>query len=193
VLQLKRADAEVWSVGKRGGDSRSVPQSEISALLVSLGEANKSVVRLKACDPGLFGRATEELLALRTRDLPCVIVPGVTSVSAAAAACGLSLTEKTLGRSVVTVSGHDPERLCYAALGKIDTVTILMAGKYLATILERLHLEGGIELTRRVEIVQWALRSEQVIATGTMADIVHITAKLMPDGISPAVVIIHKQ
>jgi siroheme synthase len=192
VVQLKRADAEVWNVGKRGGDLRSVPQAEISELLASLAEAHKSVVRLKACDPCLFGRATEEIRALRERNLPYIIVPGVTSVSAAAAACRMSLTERDVGRSVVTVSGHDPDKLCYDALGRMDTIAILMAGKHLSTIVERLHREGGVELTRRVDVVQWALRSEQVIARGTVEDIAQVTERVMPGGVSPAVVLIHK-
>lgn len=193
VLALRRPDAAVWRVGKRGGDARSVPQADICALLTALPQnPPRSVVRLKAGDPCLFGRATEELEALAEADLPVDVVPGVSSVSAAAAALGVSLTEKTLGKSVVTVSGHDPDLLDFDALAACDAVAILMAGRFFRVIMERLReAAGGANCMREVSVVHWALRPElERIVVSSIHDIVDHVYSEFPDGISPAVVLV---
>ena len=51
-------------VGKTGYGP-SCKQDDINALMVALAKAGKRVVRLKAGDPMIFGRAGEEIAALR--------------------------------------------------------------------------------------------------------------------------------
>src|SRR3954454_8807320 len=58
-----RADAELRYAGKEPGKP-SMEQEAINALLVELGAAGKSVVRLKGGDPFVFGRGGEEAQAL---------------------------------------------------------------------------------------------------------------------------------
>ena len=84
VVAMGRRDAERIAAGKRKGcHSRS--QDEINKLLVSLAREGKHVVRLKSGDPLVFGRAGEEMQALRDAGIPYEIVPGITSALAAAA------------------------------------------------------------------------------------------------------------
>src|SRR5690606_32438350 len=91
VVAMGRRDAERLPVGKRKGcHSRS--QGEINALLVSLARAGKRVVRLKSGDPLVFGRAGEEMAALRDAGISHEVVPGITAAFAAAADFGLPLT-----------------------------------------------------------------------------------------------------
>ena len=59
--------AEIIDVGKRAGQ-KLLTQDEINSLLVSYAETNTTVVRLKGGDPSMFGRAGEELEALRRRE-----------------------------------------------------------------------------------------------------------------------------
>lgn len=194
VLDLRKPDAQVWNVGKRGGDASSVSQDEISNLLVGCARENPSfsIVRLKAGDPCLFGRSAEEISAIRKENIPFEIVPGVSSVSAAAAACGMSLTDKTFGRNVVTVSGHDPDVLDYASLGRMDTIAVLMAGKHLKAIMHRLIQIGRVEKDRHVYLVKWALRGDQEVLASSVQDVANEAAVRMPGGISPSVVIVSK-
>jgi uroporphyrin-III C-methyltransferase/precorrin-2 dehydrogenase/sirohydrochlorin ferrochelatase len=93
VLELARRDAERVFVGKAVG-ACAWPQDRISALIVAEARRGRRVVRLKSGDPGIFGRATEELDAARAAGIPVEIVPGVTAASAAAASLGRSLTER---------------------------------------------------------------------------------------------------
>lgn len=194
MLDLRQANARVIHVGKRGGDASSVPQSAITGLLVQVARENPgcNIVRLKSGDPCVFGRSSEEITAIQNENLPFEIVPGVSSVTAAAAACGLSLTDKTLSKSVVMVSGHDPDALDYEILARMDTIVVLMAGKNLHVLMRKFITVGNVETSRNVFLVKWALRQDQEIVTGSVADIALKAQSYMPDGISPSVVILSK-
>ncbi len=64
VLAMISPAAEIINVGKRAGH-KLLTQDEINALLVSYGRTRPTVVRLKGGDPSIFGRAGEEIEALR--------------------------------------------------------------------------------------------------------------------------------
>jgi uroporphyrin-III C-methyltransferase/precorrin-2 dehydrogenase/sirohydrochlorin ferrochelatase len=64
VVAMGRRDAERIDVGKRKGRHKA-SQAEINAILVREGQAGRRVVRLKSGDPLVFGRAGEEMAALR--------------------------------------------------------------------------------------------------------------------------------
>lgn len=199
VLALARAGAEVVHVGKRGGAPGSAAQADICALLVALarGAAPRSVVRLKAGDPGLFGRAGEEIAALTAAALPFEIVPGVSSVSAAAAAVGMSLTDRDAGRSVVAVSGHDANALDYATLAACDVVTVLMAGRAFREIVDRIRA-ADVEADprappRTASVVRWAGRpDEETVVSASIDAIADEVERLLPNGLSPAVAILSR-
>lgn len=63
VIALARADAERHYVGKERSN-HTLPQQEISALIVALARRGRRVVRLKGGDPFVFGRGGEEAQAL---------------------------------------------------------------------------------------------------------------------------------
>jgi uroporphyrin-III C-methyltransferase/precorrin-2 dehydrogenase/sirohydrochlorin ferrochelatase len=65
------------------------------------------VVRLKSGDPLVFGRAGEEMQALRDAGVSYEVVPGVTSAFAAAADFELPLTLRGVTSSMVFTTGHD--------------------------------------------------------------------------------------
>ncbi|MEM6759489.1 MAG: siroheme synthase CysG [Pseudomonadota bacterium] len=108
ALELARRDAERVYVGKQPG-AHSWPQEKITARIVAEAKKGLKVVRLKSGDPGIFGRAGEELAGARSEGIDVEIVPGVTAASAAAAACGHSLTERGKTNKIVlaTGTGHD--------------------------------------------------------------------------------------
>ncbi len=93
VLELARRDARRVYVGKTVG-ANPWPQDRINRLIVAEAQKGQRVVRLKSGDPGIFGRAAEEMQAARSAGVPVELIPGVTSACAAAASAGLSLTER---------------------------------------------------------------------------------------------------
>ena len=82
-----RPHAEKIAVGKRCG-KRSTAQRFINKRLVDAARKHDVVVRLKGGDPMLFGRAQEEIGALKPAGVRFEVVPGVTAALAAAANCG---------------------------------------------------------------------------------------------------------
>jgi uroporphyrin-III C-methyltransferase len=105
ILSLVNKSAHVRSVGKRCGRKGS-SQNEINALLIAFASFGLNVVRLKGGDPSIFGRAGEEMSALRGAGIEFEILPGITSALASAAAAKVSLTHRTTASAVLLVSNH---------------------------------------------------------------------------------------
>ena len=127
-------------------------QDEINALLVELGQAGKSVVRLKGGDPFVFGRGGEEARGAggrgrgvrgRARASP----PGV----AAPAYAGIPVTHRDAASAVAFVTGHeDPDEAGERSrLGRArafpGTLVLYMGVKNLPQIAERLIAAGRPE------------------------------------------------
>ncbi|WP_417727487.1 siroheme synthase CysG [Roseovarius sp.] len=106
ILELARRDAERVFVGKHVG-AHSWPQNRINRVIVAEALKGRRVVRLKSGDPGIFGRAGEEIEAARSAGVCVEIVPGVMAVSAAGAAMGWSLTERGVSSTLTTDRSHD--------------------------------------------------------------------------------------
>ncbi len=105
VLGILPPTTQRVNVGKRCG-AKSVSQDEINALMVQLAREGKIVARLKSGDPLLFGRAGEEMEALRRVGIDFEVVPGVTAALGAAAAAQISLTDRRHASRVVFVTAH---------------------------------------------------------------------------------------
>lgn len=166
ALPLVRPGATLIPVGKRGGAASSTPQAAISALAAAAAKATivrappaatagyvptasrvgvrrAVVVRLKAGDAGVFGRAAEEVAAVAAAGVAVTVLPGVCSVTAAAVAAGVPLTVKGVSDGFTVASGHAPDRLDWPVLGRADTLVLLMATRELVTIADRLVRDGG--------------------------------------------------
>src|ERR1700684_664571 len=105
ILKLIPSTAQVQNVRKRCG-TKTMRQEEINFLLVPLAAFGSQVVRLKSGDPLIFGRAGEEIEALRRSNIEYEIVPGVTSALGAAAAAGIPLTHRRASSTIVLATGH---------------------------------------------------------------------------------------
>jgi uroporphyrin-III C-methyltransferase/precorrin-2 dehydrogenase/sirohydrochlorin ferrochelatase len=146
VLELVRREARCLAVGKRGGRA-SCRQQDINDLMVRFARRGKRVVRLKAGDPTIFGRAGEEIARLEAAGIPVEIVPGITAGLAAAAALGVSLTHRDQAHSVRFVTGHSkdgglPEGLDWRGLADAETSLVFyMAGRTGAAAARRLISE----------------------------------------------------
>jgi uroporphyrin-III C-methyltransferase len=105
ILRILPATAQVLNVGKRCG-AKGISQPEINERMVSLARAGKIVARLKSGDPLLFGRAGEEMEALRAAGIEFDVIPGVTAALGASASAKLSLTDRRHASRVVFVTAH---------------------------------------------------------------------------------------
>lgn len=105
MLKLIPASTLVRNVGKRGG-RKNIRQQEIDCLLVQYALLDLQVVRLKGGDPLIFGRAGEEVEALRRANIEFEIIPGISAMLGAAAAVQIPLTHRAFSSSLVVLTGH---------------------------------------------------------------------------------------
>ncbi|MGA7158508.1 MAG: uroporphyrinogen-III C-methyltransferase [Acidobacteriaceae bacterium] len=148
VLALVHRHALVTSVGKRCGRPR-ITQAGICALMVASAKAGQSVVRLKSGDPLVFGRAGEEIAALRAAGVRLEVVPGVTAAFAAGAALQLPLTDRKSASKLVFATGHhadgkDAALIWRGELPEDATLVVYMPGRDLGRIARELH-EAGVK------------------------------------------------
>jgi uroporphyrin-III C-methyltransferase/precorrin-2 dehydrogenase/sirohydrochlorin ferrochelatase len=170
VIEMGRRDAERISVGKKKGH-HSFTQAQINALLVRLARDGKRVARLKGGDPMVFGRAGEEVAALRKAGVPYRIVPGVTAALAAAADMATPVTLRKVSTGVVfaTAHGADDEELDHwtALAGSGLTLALYMGGTIAAETAGRL-LGRGMNPSLPIGIVVNAGRKDRSIYRGSL-------------------------
>ncbi len=173
VIDMGRRDATRIPVGKRKG-CHSKTQDEINDLLVALGREGKRVVRLKSGDPLVFGRAGEEMAALRAAGVAYEIVPGITSALAAAADFELPLTLRGVSSSLVFTTGHDlngetlPDWARLALSGA--TVAVYMGRSNAALVAGRL-IDAGLPQDTTVAVVENAGRNDSRLLHGTLDEL----------------------
>lgn len=144
LLSEAHPDAKLVAVGKRCGQ-RSTAQHFINKQLVEAAEQYKLVVRLKGGDPMVFGRADEEITALKAAGHTVEVVPGVTAALAAASSLQASLTLRGVARSLTLTTpsvGSDETPSTDLFTGtENDTVAVYMglrqAGPWAAALLEK--------------------------------------------------------
>lgn len=147
VLDLVPESTERIYVGKSSGQ-HSLPQEEINALLVTLAQAGRKVVRLKGGDPYIFGRGSEEALHLLANGIGFEAVPGITSAAGCGAAAGIPLTHRGLAHGVRFVTGHcragDDLDLNWASLADPDTTLVVYMGTANAEALSQNLIDAGL-------------------------------------------------
>jgi len=108
LLKLARTDAEIINVPKRIGPG-SFTQDQINQILVNKALEGKTVVRLKGGDPCIFGRVTEEAVALNEVGVDFEIVPGITAAIAASEYTGIMLTDRRYSSQVAFITGREAD------------------------------------------------------------------------------------
>lgn len=178
IVAMGRRDAERVAAGKRKG-CHSKSQEEINDLLVELARQGKRVVRLKSGDPLVFGRAGEEMAALRDAGVSYELVPGVTSAFAAAADFELPLTLRGVASSLVFTTGHDlkggslPDWARLAIDGA--TVAVYMGRSTAADVAARL-IAAGLSPDTAVAVVENASLPSRRMLHGTLSDLPSLEA-----------------
>lgn len=173
ILNLVRRDAERIYVGK-STSRHTVPQDELSGLLVKLAREGKRALRLKGGDPFLFGRGGEEIEALAAEGIPFQVVPGVTAAAGCAAYAGIPLTHRDHAQACVFVTGHGKDGavdLDWPALIRPDQTVVVYMGLGLLEPIAAGFIEHGAAADTSVAVVERGTRPDQRVVIGTLADI----------------------
>jgi uroporphyrin-III C-methyltransferase len=162
VLEKISSNAEIVDVGKRCG-RKLLTQDEINSLLVSYAASRDVVVRLKGGDPSIFGRAGEELQALREAHVEYEVVPGVTAALGAAAAAEISLTDRRVASQVLlSTFSRGANAMDWGCLTPATTLVLYMPGPDYAEVSRRLG-EAGLPGDLPCVIVSGASGAHQLV------------------------------
>jgi len=186
--------AELISVRKRTGP-KPCDQETINKLIVEKALRGKTVVRLKGGDPGMFGRAPEEAKRCAEAGIAFEIIPGVTAGLAAAAYCGIFLTDREYSSQVMFVTGHE-------AAGKEESnIDFPLLAKFTGSIVIYMGVGGLDQISARlIEHGKAADTPAAVIANATLptqrfvySSLDEIAGKCRQEQVqAPAIIIIGK-
>ena len=175
ILALVPKTAQLRGVGKRCG-KKSARQEDINARLIQFALLGLQVVRLKGGDPLLFGRAGEEIEALRQADIEFEIIPGVTAALAAAATAKIPLTHRKVASALVILTGHHSETETAApddwpgSLPADATVVVYMPGYRYENTAQRL-LAAGLAGSAPCAIISQATSAEEKVHRTTLEEL----------------------
>ena len=186
--------AEKVAVGKRCGKLSSAQQF-INKRLVDAAQKHQLIVRLKGGDPMLFGRADEEIQALKTAGIEVEIVPGITAALAGAATIQQSLTLRGVSRSVAFVTlAQGAENV---APGKpisnpsADTLVYYMGRKDAARIAQQLIAQSPNQNgDTPVQILEAVSTPRERLWSSTLQELASGAADQWFDSSSPALIMI---
>jgi uroporphyrin-III C-methyltransferase/precorrin-2 dehydrogenase/sirohydrochlorin ferrochelatase len=185
VLDFARQEAKRLLVGKKGYGPQ-VKQAEINGLIVSLALQGKHVVRLKGGDPGIFGRAGEEIAACRAAGVPVSIVPGISAAQGAAASLGVSLTHRDHARRLQFVTGHSregalPADLDWRAMADPAASTVIYMARATLPGFREQALAAGLDPATPAVAVLAATRPDEMRLAATIATLPDKLAALPAD------------
>ena len=179
IVAQGRRDARRISVGKAKG-AHSVGQDEINRLIVNEARVGRRVVRLKSGDPLIFGRAGEEIAALRAAGISFDIVPGITAAFAAAAEAEIPLTLRDISSNLVFATGHNvdgdtlPDWTDLALRGA--TVAVYMGRTVAAKVATRL-IAAGMSAATPVAVIENASRADARSFAGRLDELASIAGR----------------
>ena len=168
ILEYARRDARRIDVGKKGYGI-ATDQDAINRILITEAARGNNVVRLKGGDPFIFGRAAEEMTAVRAAGFEVDVVPGITAAHACAASIGLPVTlrEKVRQFSVVTgATASGLPQLDWPLLARPGHASSVYMGVRTAPEFRQRLIDAGARRDMRVIIVENGTRAnERVVAT----------------------------
>ncbi|OPX64744.1 MULTISPECIES: cobalt-precorrin-4/precorrin-4 C(11)-methyltransferase [unclassified Methanoregula] len=151
-------------------DSWGMHLDEIVNLMADRTAKGKTVVRLHSGDPALYGSIVEQIADLEKRGIAVRIVPGVSSVFAAAAALTTEYTPRGVSETLIVTrpAGKTLEADHIAGLSQFPaTMAFFLGSDHFSDITKKLSCPPDTPAA----VVFHASWPDQQVITGTVADI----------------------
>lgn len=151
-------------------DSWGMHLDDMINLMTVRANEGKTVVRLHSGDPALFGSILEQIAELKKRNITVRIVPGVSSVFAAAAALGTEFTPRGVSETLIITrpAGKTLEKDYIPELSQHPaTMAFFLGSEHFADITKKLACPQDTPAA----VVFRASWPDQQVITGTVADI----------------------
>lgn len=172
-------------------DSAALDLEAIMTLLADGYRRGLRTVRLHTGDPAMYGAIREQMQWLEERAIPYEVVPGVSSVFAAAAALRTELTVPEVTQTVILTrqAGRTPvpERESLARLAAVQaTMCIFLSVALIERVVADL-LAGGYPVDTPIAVVERASWPDERIVRGSLED---IAARVADSGIRKTAMIV---
>ncbi|MFW6414483.1 MAG: precorrin-4 C(11)-methyltransferase, partial [Verrucomicrobiota bacterium] len=184
ILNFARADTEFF-------DSSSLNLDEILEVMIAAVRADKKVLRLHTGDPSVYGATAEQMRRLEEAGVEYEVIPGVTSLFAAAAAVKCELTVPGHSQSVIVSrrAGRTPvpageEITSLAAHGA--TMALYLSVADIDGLVRDLN-QGGYPESTPVAVVYRASWPDELVVRGSLAD---IAGKIKEQGIGRQAIVL---
>lgn len=170
IVDLAPATARRIYVGKKSSN-HTLPQPEISQLLVELAREGLRVVRLKGGDPFIFGRGGEELEVLAAAGIAFEVVPGITAAAGCAAQAGFPLTHRDHAQSLTLVTAHlqdNTVNLDWDALARPAQTVVFYMGVSAARAISEQMIAHGLSHQTPAAVVHKGTLPDQLTLISTL-------------------------
>ncbi|MBC2582903.1 precorrin-4 C(11)-methyltransferase [Clostridium sp. DJ247] len=155
-------------------NSASMTLEEVIQVMEKSYKEKKKIVRLHTGDPSIYGAIKEQIDELEKLNIPCKVIPGVSSFTAAAAAIRGEFTLPSVSQTVILtrMEGRTPvpekenlERL--ASIGA--SMALFLSVGMIDKVVERLRKGYGRNVP--VAVIQRASWEDEKCVIGTLDDI----------------------
>jgi uroporphyrinogen III methyltransferase/synthase len=189
ILKYLNRNAVKVPVGKRAGH-HSMQQQKISELTADYAKKGFKTLRLKGGDPTLFGRLAEETELLSELSIPFEVLPGISTLSTAAAQTGIIPTRRGVSRgcTIATIRQGSPDKIRPLTQNEITndfTKVFFMSISHAETLFSSLISEGNNPETPAAVIFNAGSPDAEVI-TGTLKN---ISSKMPASPSAPGIII----
>jgi precorrin-4/cobalt-precorrin-4 C11-methyltransferase len=151
-------------------DSWGMHLDDMVSLMADRVNRGKTVVRLHSGDPALFGSIVEQIAELRKYGIDVCIIPGVSSVFAAAAALGTEFTPRGVSETLIITrpAGKTLEKDYISELSHYPaTMAFFLGSEHFADITRKLACPDDTPAA----VIFHASWPDQRVITGTVSDI----------------------
>jgi len=168
VCSLARNEAKIYK-------SASLSLDEITEIILRAVRDGKMVSRLQSGDPSIYGALQEQINVLEEHGIKYEIVPGVSSLCAAAASLKTELTIPELSQTVIITRTEGrtpvPEKESLRNLATHQaTLAIFLSVSLIERVVEELH-DGGYPSETPVAVVYRVSRDDETVIRSTLKDI----------------------
>jgi len=156
-------------------DSAHLTLEEVVALMYEGTSHGETIVRLHTGDPSMYGAIKEQFDHLDKQNISYSVIPGVSSVFAAAAAVKREFTLPEMSQTLILtrMAGRTPvpEREALANLAKHQaSMAIFLSVQDMHSVVEAL-LEGGYPASTPIAVISKASWPDEEILYGTLETI----------------------
>ena len=170
---------EVCSSARKGAEiypSASLSLEEITGIIVNAVKQGKVVARLQSGDPSIYGAIQEQMTNLDEKEIAYEIIPGVSSLFAAAASLKTELTVPELSQTVIItrMEGRTP----VPALEKLQSLAAHQASMAIflsASLIEKVVAEllaGGYHPDTPAAVVYRVTWQDELVLRTTLKNLV---------------------